>query len=84
MESGISPLNFVWDRDQKHGIGDHSVGIGDHSVEIGDQVYNLGILGSFTWFRDQNFSKTWAQGSKLFKNSGIIRTRIYHVTSLIY
>jgi len=29
MGSGISPLNFVWDRDQKCGLGDQSVGIGD-------------------------------------------------------
>jgi len=31
---------------------------------------------------DQNFSKKWAQGSKLSKNSGIIKTKIYHVKSL--
>jgi len=28
--------------------------------------------------------KKWAQGSKWSKNSGIIRTTIYHVTSLIF
>jgi len=58
MGSGISAINFVWDRDQKHEIGDHSIG-------IGDQVY--GDTGIIYGIRDQNLSKKWAQGSKLSK-----------------
>jgi len=77
-------------RNMVYGIRDQSpklsLGLGSEAWNRGSQCWNWGSSIKFgdTRIRDQNFSKKWVQGSKLSKNSMIIKTKIYHVTSLIY
>jgi len=58
----------AWDRGSQHWNWGSSIKIWDTGI-----IY--GIM-------DQNSSKKWDEGSKLSKNSGIIKTKLYHATSL--
>jgi len=76
MASGISPLTFcLGSRSEAWEMGTQRWDRG-LSITFGDTGITYGI-------RDQNFFKKWAQGSKLSKNSGIIKMKIFHVTRLL-
>jgi len=70
MGSGISPLSFAWDWDQKHGI------LGITALRLGIKYKILEYTGIIYRIRDQNFCTKWAQRPKLSKTSGIIKTEI--------